>query len=240
MWAEIPLEIQVEIIKRVPVKSLIRFRSVSKQWKTVIDSSEFISDHCVNQSQPHQLLVTYSLLGYEKEYVSVVDDDSFPCHKYSPALAHNVKLVRNPSIVGCSNGLAEVFTFTSGAWRSISMKTLPCHFLNNPVVINGVIHWIVFDLTRKNGEENRMITFDLTIEEFGEVDLPVQVVGCTHLDISKLNDSLVVLHYHSSSRGGYGCDIWMMLNPKSSLFTKLYTVKASPHTIVGFRKNGNR
>ncbi|KAL8239977.1 hypothetical protein R6Q59_016544 [Mikania micrantha] len=133
---------------------------------------------------------------------------------------------------------AEVFTFTSGAWRSISMKTLPCHFLNNPVVINGVIHWIVFDLTRKNGEENRMITFDLTIEEFGEVDLPVQVVGCTHLDISKLNDSLVVLHYHSSSRGGYGCDIWMMLNPKSSLFTKLYTVKASPHTIVGFRKNG--
>ncbi|KAF5808807.1 putative F-box domain-containing protein [Helianthus annuus] len=32
MSNNIPLEIQTEIMKRLPVKSLLRFRSVSKSW----------------------------------------------------------------------------------------------------------------------------------------------------------------------------------------------------------------
>ncbi|MFS7957923.1 putative F-box domain-containing protein [Helianthus anomalus] len=36
MSDNVPFEIQEELIKRLPVKSLIRFRSVSKSWKAVV------------------------------------------------------------------------------------------------------------------------------------------------------------------------------------------------------------
>ncbi|XP_076885495.1 putative F-box protein At5g50220 [Bidens hawaiensis] len=57
MSANIPVEIQEEILKHVSTKSLIRFRSVSKPWKSLIDSSEFITRH--NKAQPHHLLIRY-------------------------------------------------------------------------------------------------------------------------------------------------------------------------------------
>ncbi|GJX77655.1 integrase, catalytic region, zinc finger, CCHC-type containing protein, partial [Tanacetum coccineum] len=67
-----PYEIQLEIIKRVcDVKSLIRLRSVSKPWKSYIDSSKFISGYGARDTQPHRLL-----LRYKEEEED--DDVSFP------------------------------------------------------------------------------------------------------------------------------------------------------------------
>ncbi|GKF20647.1 putative F-box domain-containing protein [Tanacetum coccineum] len=45
MSDHIPFEIQSEIIKRLPIKPLVQCRSVSKQWKSLIDSSKFIADY---------------------------------------------------------------------------------------------------------------------------------------------------------------------------------------------------
>ncbi|KAK9078985.1 hypothetical protein SSX86_000654 [Deinandra increscens subsp. villosa] len=110
----IPFDIQVKIIKKVlPVKSLIRFRSVSKQWKALIDSSQFIMDHCVNPAQPHHLLVSYKAGDNEDhKFVSIVDDDSFPHHKFSPTVPPTVKLLRRVILVGCSHGLVCLSGFT--------------------------------------------------------------------------------------------------------------------------------
>ncbi|XP_076928470.1 putative F-box protein At1g47790 [Bidens hawaiensis] len=230
MSANIPLDIQIEIIKRLlPVKSLIRFRSVSKQWKSLIDSSTFISDHSVYQAQPQHLLITYKdVSSYQDKYVSVVDDDSFPLHKFSPSVPSTVKLASYTLMLDCSHGLvcymdqktqilviwnpsirksigimlpyeyhaigfgvcpktsdlkivkmtcdsdnwlAEVFTLSSRAWRSVSWN-LPyksLEFTDSQVVIDGVIHWQAYDIATRNC---RIISFDLTSEEFGEVDLP--------------------------------------------------------------------
>nr|XP_043626214.1 F-box protein At2g21930-like [Erigeron canadensis] len=46
-YEELPfaLDIIIEILKRLPIKSLIKFMSVSKQWKSIIKSSTFVSDH---------------------------------------------------------------------------------------------------------------------------------------------------------------------------------------------------
>ncbi|GJQ93883.1 putative leucine-rich repeat domain-like protein [Tanacetum coccineum] len=52
------LGIQTEIMKRTPTISLIRFRSVSKQWKSLIDSCKFIKDHSQYQ---HRILAGYML-----------------------------------------------------------------------------------------------------------------------------------------------------------------------------------
>nr|GEV36557.1 hypothetical protein [Tanacetum cinerariifolium] len=57
MSDNIPFEIQAEIMKRLPVKSLIQFRSVSKLWKSLIDSSAFIAEYQRTELQQHILLV---------------------------------------------------------------------------------------------------------------------------------------------------------------------------------------
>nr|GEY61797.1 hypothetical protein [Tanacetum cinerariifolium] len=72
MSDNIPFDMQMEIIKRVPdVKYLIRFRAVSKPWKSFIDSSEFITCYGARCSQPHHLL-----LRYEKANESPRADDN--------------------------------------------------------------------------------------------------------------------------------------------------------------------
>ncbi|KAJ0818423.1 putative F-box domain-containing protein [Helianthus annuus] len=111
MSANIPIEIQEEIIKRVvPVKSLIRFRLVSKQWKSLIDSSEFITRHSLHPAKPHHLLLRYTVAS-ESKYVSIVDDDSFLHHKFSPIVSPTVKPVEIARMLDCSHGLVCLFGF---------------------------------------------------------------------------------------------------------------------------------
>ncbi|KAF5765008.1 putative F-box domain-containing protein [Helianthus annuus] len=50
MSDHIPFEIQSEIMKTLPLKSLIRFQSVCKSWKSRIHSSDFIA-HYTGQQQ---------------------------------------------------------------------------------------------------------------------------------------------------------------------------------------------
>ncbi|KAF5764863.1 putative F-box domain-containing protein [Helianthus annuus] len=59
MLDQIPLEIQSEIMKRLPVKSLIQFRSVCKSWNSLIESPDFIAHY---SSQQQHLLVRFPRL----------------------------------------------------------------------------------------------------------------------------------------------------------------------------------
>ncbi|XP_076885489.1 putative F-box protein At1g47790 [Bidens hawaiensis] len=298
MSTNIPLDIQVEIIKRLlHTKSLIRFRSVSKQWMSLIDSSEFITDHSVNQAQPHRLLIGYTI-DSEYYYVSIVDDDSFPQPKapiYSPTL---IRIMIAGSLRGSSHGLvcsyglycvgkdrmmlmviwnpsirksvgielptddsivvglyahdsirnpsirksAEGFTLSSRAWRSVSWnlpyKTLTFYYPQ--AVVDGVIHWIAYDWGTKY---YRIISFDLTREEFGEIELIDSFASrWKYPGIYKLNGPLVVLDYPEYDAGKHVLDVWMMLKngaPKSS-FTKLFSITTEwrHYNIKGFQKNG--
>ena len=101
MWDNIPFEIQENILKRLPIKSLIQFRSVTKACKSLIESSAFIADYQHTEQQQH-ILVRYDL---EHDYVSFADDDTFIHQKVSLTVPVSVKLLNKPTIVGCSQGL---------------------------------------------------------------------------------------------------------------------------------------
>ncbi|MFS8006076.1 putative F-box domain-containing protein [Helianthus anomalus] len=243
MSDNIPFEIQAEIIKRVvPVKSLIRFRSVSKQWKSLMDSSQFIIHHTLNHAQPHHLLINYKE-DFKDVYVSIADDDSFRIYKFFPWVPITVSRNRkfktvlwNPSIrksvgivlpefdvvgfgvcprtcdskvikITCVHGLyeidlkAKVFALSSGGWRNISMNLRwplkSVDFSSNQVVIDGAICWIAHGSFTK--PQYRIISFGLTSEECGEVDLPDSLADSRNLSISELKGSLAVLNYSDST-----------------------------------------
>lgn len=103
----IPFEIQAEIIKRFLIKPLIQFRSVSKTWKSLIDSSQFIVDYQVHHTHPQAyLLLRYFDWNISKEkYVSILDDDTFSQNKFPVTIPMSAKRLYQPVIVGSSQGL---------------------------------------------------------------------------------------------------------------------------------------
>ncbi|GJU74652.1 phospholipase-like protein [Tanacetum coccineum] len=48
-----------EVMLRLPVKSLLHFRIVSKTWKSIIDNTEFVVSYGARPSQPASFIVTY-------------------------------------------------------------------------------------------------------------------------------------------------------------------------------------
>ncbi|MFS7986654.1 putative F-box domain-containing protein [Helianthus anomalus] len=104
MAHNVPLDMQTEIMKRLPVKSLIRFQSVSKTWKSVIHSSDFIACYSRHQQQQQHLLLRYHD-DFKEKYVSVVDDDSFPEQRVSLTAPLLVNTLKYSTIIGSSHGL---------------------------------------------------------------------------------------------------------------------------------------
>ncbi|GJS34310.1 F-box domain containing protein [Tanacetum coccineum] len=107
----IPFEIQSEIIKKLPVKSLFQFRSVSKQWKSFIDRPEFIKNYHINRTNPqHHLLLRYNL-DTVQTYTSIIDDDTFPQQKFPLTTPEPLNLLRHAIILGSVDGLLCLYGF---------------------------------------------------------------------------------------------------------------------------------
>lgn len=69
-------ELVVEILLRLPVKSLLRFKSVSKAWRAIISDPFFIRSHLQHSALKWKhnpsLLITPHTLDY------VIEDESWP------------------------------------------------------------------------------------------------------------------------------------------------------------------
>lgn len=74
-----------------------------------------------------------------------------------------------------------------------------------------------------------IVAFDMTSEEFSEVDLPISLTGMIgDLDISKLQRSLVVLQRQEQSNF---C-VWTMKNGDRKTFTHIFTINTPNATIA--------
>nr|KAJ0223813.1 hypothetical protein LSAT_V11C200054800 [Lactuca sativa] len=83
----IPFEIQVDIIKRLPLKSLVRFRSCPLNSST---ASTCMVQRCSRQ---------------QEKYVSFVDGETFSQQDLAPAVPMLSKFLVDLEIVGSSQGL---------------------------------------------------------------------------------------------------------------------------------------
>ncbi|GJW60909.1 F-box domain containing protein [Tanacetum coccineum] len=105
MSDHIPFDIQSEIIKRLHVKSLLQFRSVSKQWKSFIDNPKFIRNYHVNHANPqHHLLVCYRLDPLQT-YTSIIDNNTFPKQKFPLTAPESLHLFNGVFLLNSVDGL---------------------------------------------------------------------------------------------------------------------------------------
>ncbi|KAI8557006.1 hypothetical protein RHMOL_Rhmol05G0300300 [Rhododendron molle] len=77
----LPFEITIEILSRLPVKSLLRFKSVCKTWYDLIQTPHFISKNLLTHSTRNHtpLLETSFILVNENDEMSLIYNDG--CNK---------------------------------------------------------------------------------------------------------------------------------------------------------------
>ncbi|XP_076949277.1 F-box/kelch-repeat protein At3g23880-like [Bidens hawaiensis] len=261
MSDNIPFDIQAEIIKRLPVKSLIKFQSVCKAWNTLITSSDFIKHHHTQVQHHHLLVSSHGLLCLHgnndqfvlwnvsiKKAIAVVNPSIGNDEIYGTAIGFGVcRETNDPKIVRITYvdqrseirmGIAprvEVFTLSARVWRS-SYGNLPrksIHFYPfKGAVVNGVYYWLAIDRITMDAEHKFMIvSFDMTSEEFGEVILPNSLAHMG-LCLSKVGfRESLVLVAFDLHDINLSFNVWMMGDGVSKSFTKLFTLTPEEDTI---------
>ncbi|KAJ0781551.1 putative F-box associated interaction domain-containing protein [Helianthus annuus] len=161
----------------------------------------------------------------------------------------HIKSGRHTETLSAISWQVVVFTLSTGAWRrshnNPSRKSIRLSGLGSQVVVNGFLNWLATDTVVNTdggfGSYNPIVSFDMTSEEFREVNLPQSLAHRPRykLSISKLIESLVVLeHGVEANNSIFG--VWMMEDGVPNSFTKLFTFNVNtPHASVrGFKKTG--
>lgn len=103
----IPHELLIEILTRLPVKSLLRFRAVSKSWYSLITNPNFITFHLnqTNKNNTATLLLRHYDKNDKKEHYTLFPDDQTLGEVFSAIEFPFKSAIGYFRIVGSCNGV---------------------------------------------------------------------------------------------------------------------------------------
>ncbi|KAL4600511.1 hypothetical protein ACB092_11G203800 [Castanea dentata] len=114
MSGYLPEEVVLEILHRLPVKSLIRFRCVSKSWNSLITSTAFINSHLTRSlslpSNSSKLIVRHCVDKPYLEHYKLIDDnnDSFD-QIQNIEFPLTSRRIQHFELIGSANGLFSLY-----------------------------------------------------------------------------------------------------------------------------------
>ncbi|KAI9074026.1 hypothetical protein K1719_044026 [Acacia pycnantha] len=117
----LPHEIITNVLKRLPVESLIRFLCVCKPWKNLIKTPSFVADHLQHSSNQSPFLIWHWNDDTKRQRLEMMDYKLRVLHGLPSTLFSS----RACRIVGSSNGVLCVQIYTE-------IPFLPSLFLCNP------------------------------------------------------------------------------------------------------------
>ncbi|KAL0443031.1 UNVERIFIED_CONTAM: F-box protein CPR1 [Sesamum latifolium] len=194
----LPFEIIEDILRRLPVKTLKRFRAVAKSWCFLIDSENFIKLHLRQSlvSNSHRSLILGGLGLYTIDLDSLdkttdykvlpecsveypIELDSYSKTTYAfgyDSTNDDYKVVRvvefrNETTHAWTHSEATIYSLKSNCWRRIEDFPYPLPFLRGywRVHVNGALHTPVEEL---HVHEARIMAFSVEREKHDEVMMP--------------------------------------------------------------------
>ncbi|KAJ9535307.1 hypothetical protein OSB04_un001586 [Centaurea solstitialis] len=237
MANQLPNELIVEILSRLPSKSLIRFQSVCKSWRSLITSTEFrlMHFHNFNKPNPRYLVRRFELRENREVYIVYLDDQhftldadaqiKFPFRITSPRMycygiigywkdlhlvlgfgydtvSDDYKVVRvaYDGLFFSSRPHVEIYTVKTAVWRVVTFPDdLRCFFIcpnQSQVFFNGSVHWIASSDPMPDVSRYSIMTFDMSTEGFGEIELPkdLPLLPTTKVVVTVVGEFLGVIY----------------------------------------------
>ncbi|KAF8015814.1 hypothetical protein BT93_H1376 [Corymbia citriodora subsp. variegata] len=175
-------DIVVEILSSLPVKSLMRFKCVSKQWWSLISGQRFARLYLQRSCNG---LVCLSIYGgfilynsTTKESRNLPDSELVPGNEVFHGFGYDsasddykiVKVAYFPANDGSKECVVEIFSLRSSMWSRIPHKD-DHDLCEGRVYLNDAVCW---EVSRGSGDrrEQVIVSFNLAKEEFQEV-LPI-------------------------------------------------------------------
>ncbi|KAK6126786.1 hypothetical protein DH2020_039475 [Rehmannia glutinosa] len=112
--AEIPEDLIVKILLLLPALTLLRFRCVSKKWRDLIDSPNFVKSHLGRPNKAHSMMVLFRYdCAYYVDLTSVCNAIDPPVLKQLAYPWHG-KDCNYGDVAGPYNGLFGIYTSNPG------------------------------------------------------------------------------------------------------------------------------
>ncbi|CDY24464.1 BnaC05g34900D [Brassica napus] len=171
---EIPNDVMEEIVKRLPVRSIMRFQAVSKHWESMIKTRDFGARHMAHQrsKDPKLMFVGYSF------YNICFDQMDLETTSLEESLCFDIEEINGPiEISECCDGLVCFYCLTQ-AVRVINTATETAldhhHILSNqrPPCANGSLYWLTGDEQGYPSTQTKLIVFDIHTEMFQVTSTP--------------------------------------------------------------------
>ncbi|CAL9216843.1 unnamed protein product [Arabidopsis halleri] len=136
----IPLDLTVEILTRLPAKSLLRFKCVSKLWSSIIQSQGFIdSFYSISSTRPRSIVAfTNGLFAKDEDKRLFIFSSSQEGHESSSSVINNLDMTI-PSLTVCNNPASRCVSVNGFVACSLNTGLMICNPSTRQVIVLPIL-----------------------------------------------------------------------------------------------------
>ncbi|XP_059670652.1 F-box/kelch-repeat protein At3g23880-like [Cornus florida] len=143
------VELIIEILLRLPVKSLLRYRCVCKKWYCLVQNSHFHEKHHHHNHHSARLLVLHYNYTTDKYSFALFPDETLASEPFIYHDVNDLQMPGNPSVFGPFNGILGLWVRDRLAlWNPATreFKPLPVPNPNLPPDFSAYCYFFGFGL----------------------------------------------------------------------------------------------